>query len=99
VEQEAVTDPEAAPHRARHVALVEVGLVGAFESRDVLVVTAEHVGGPREALEVLGAQRLFSIRAVQGVEGAFPRLFAMSATAELEVGGSAHSSPEKCQRL
>ena len=73
--------------------------MGAFESGDVLVVTAEHVRRPRQALEVLGAQRLFSIGAVQGVEGALPRLFALSATAELEVGGSAHSSPEKRQRL
>ena len=53
----------------RHVAGIEVGVMRALEGADVVVVAAEHVGRPRQQLEVLGAERRRAVGGGQRLVG------------------------------
>ena len=50
-------EPERRARRARAVAVAQVGVVGARECVELLVVEAEHVGRHRQPLQVVGSER------------------------------------------
>jgi hypothetical protein len=51
-EEQVVADPERAAGSGRHLLGFEVRMVGALQSADVVVVSAEHVRGARQELEI-----------------------------------------------
>ena len=66
------SDPEGTAHRADGVAGLEVRPMRALEDTQVLVVEREHVGGDREALEVLCGQRDFGVGGDERHAGLLP---------------------------
>jgi hypothetical protein len=56
-ERQVVADPERAAHGPRRLAGVQVGVMCPLEAAHIVVVAPEHVGGPRQQLEVLRLQR------------------------------------------
>ena len=72
-EQQVVADPERAAGSGRHLLRFEVRMVGTLQSADVVVVTAEHVRGARQELEIPRVERRGPIRAGQRLERFAPR--------------------------
>ena len=65
VEQKVDAEPERASHGRERLPAVEVGAVSAFERALLLLIAADHVGGGREQLQVLGGERGSAIGASQ----------------------------------
>ena len=71
--QHVVTDPERAAHGRQSLAVVQVSMMGALESADVVVIAAKHVGRPRQQLEVRRSERLRLVGARERLESLDPR--------------------------
>ena len=72
-EEQVVADPERAPSSGRHLLDFKMRMVGALQSADVVVVSAEHVRSPRKELEIPRVEWRGPIRAGQRLERFAPR--------------------------
>ena len=84
-EQQIVADPPGAADRRRQRTSVEVKLVGTFERADVVVVLAQHVGGPAEQLQLRGRKRRSLVRGAQRVVSLCPRARAVGRPTSLDI--------------
>jgi hypothetical protein len=83
-------DPERAARGARRLAGVQMGAMSTLQAAHVLVVAAEHVGRPREQLDILRAQRGRLIDSRQNLVGIRPRTSGVTLTAPLDLGDAIH---------
>src|SRR5918996_1191670 len=77
--------PERAPERGGVVARLQRGMMSALQEAQVLVVPAEHVGGRREELEVLGPERSRLVGVRERLVGVLPGAPLVRGAAPLQV--------------
>jgi hypothetical protein len=82
--------PERAACRGQGFTRVQASLVGALERVVEVAVTAEHVGGDCQQLEVAGFQGRLSIGHRQGRIGVAPSPFCVELAASFDVGEGVH---------
>jgi hypothetical protein len=98
-EEQVVADPERAAGSGRHLLGFEVRMVGALQSADVVVVSAEHVRGARQELEIRRVERRGPIRVGQRLERFAPRTPGVGRATSFRLDDRIHRSDYRPQAI